>query len=119
MARTHILRRFKGFRLVNGLFNTTPFAKSANTFGFLGAGLSISAAPDGENAIIWALDGTDQPGVLHAYNALTLAELYNTSQAASGDKFGKGVKFSIPMVANGKVYVGTRKNVTVYGIKKK
>ena len=38
----------KGFTLTNGLFGTTPFAKSANTFGYLGAGLSVSAAPDGE-----------------------------------------------------------------------
>jgi hypothetical protein len=108
----------KGFSLTNGLFNTTPFAKSANTFGYLGAGLSISAAPNNENAIVWALDGTKYPAVLYAYNALTLEELYDTSQAANkADNFGHGVKLSIPTVANGKVYVGTQNNVTVYGLK--
>lgn len=108
----------KGFTLTNGLLGTTPFATSANTFGYLGAGLSVSAAPNNENAIVWALDGTDYPGVLHAYDALTLQELYNTSQAANkADEFGHGVRFSIPTVANGKVYVGTETNVTVYGLK--
>jgi hypothetical protein len=44
-------------------------------------------------------------------------ELYNTNQAASGrDHFGAGNKFIIPMIINGKVYVGTTTGVGVFGL---
>jgi len=65
---------------------------------------------------VWASENTN-PAVLHAYNAATLVELYNTNQAANGrDHFGAGNKFIIPMIANGKVYVGTTNGVGVFGL---
>jgi hypothetical protein len=108
----------KGFSLVNGLFDPTPFATSELVFGYLGAGLAVSAAPNGGNGIVWALNGTQYPGSLHAFNALTLQELYNTTQAPNKkDEYGGGVKLSVPMIANGKVYVGAQSSVVVFGLK--
>lgn len=108
----------KVFELENGLFGTTPIAKGDQTFGYLGAGLSISANPSGTDAILWALAGSPKVGILDAYNAFTMEELYNTNQAPrKADQFGQGVKFSIPTVANGKVYVGTQTGIAVFGLK--
>ncbi len=76
------------------------------------------------NGIVWALEFGDPdhqpiftPTILHAFDANTLAELYNSSQAASGrDTGGPSVKFQVPMVANGKVYVATSTELDVYGL---
>jgi len=59
-----------------------------------------------------------RPAVLHAYDAGNLGhELYNSSQAAGGrDHFGAGNKFITPMIADGKVFVGTQGGVAVFGL---
>jgi hypothetical protein len=94
---------------------------SASAFGFPGATPSISATGTSSNGIVWALDSTDYctngasacaPALLHAYDAANLAsELWNSSLVSS-DAAGNAVKFTLPTVANGKVYVGTRGNNT-------
>jgi hypothetical protein len=54
---------------------------------------------------------------LYAYDATNLAhELYNSNQAGSRDQFGAGNKFITPMIANGKVFVGTQTGVAVFGL---
>ncbi|MFZ0731516.1 MAG: pyrrolo-quinoline quinone [Candidatus Sulfotelmatobacter sp.] len=102
--------QFKDARLL-----TAAVAKTTNSFGYPGTTPSISAN-SGKNVIVWAAENTS-PAVLHAYNALTLGEIYNTNQAASGrDHFGNGNKYITPMIANGKVYVGTTNGVGVFGV---
>jgi len=89
-------------------------------FGWPGATPAISASGTG-NAIVWALDTSQYctsqspgcgPAVLHAYDpANQLNEIWNSAQAAGGaDAAGYAVKFAVPTIANGKVYVGTRGN---------
>src|SRR5260370_36516565 len=82
-------------------------------FCFPGCVPSISA--NGTSAgIVWILESR---GVLRAYNASDLAkELYNSSQNAARDGLGAYVKFSVPTIANGKVYAGTQDALVVYGL---
>jgi hypothetical protein len=95
--------------------------QSPTTYGFGGATPSVSSTPGYTNGIVWALDNSQyctpqspgcKPAILHAYDATNLAtELWNSSQG-SGNAAGNAVKFTVPTVANGKVYVGTRGNNT-------
>ena len=102
--------QFKDVKLL-----TTPVAQTSTTFGYPGATPSISS-DKGANGILWATENTN-PAVMHAYNANTLVELYNTSQAANGrDHFGAGNKFVTPLIVNGKVYVGTTTGVGAFGL---
>jgi len=57
------------------------------------------------------------PAVLHAYDATNLAnELYNSNQAPNGKDNFSNNKFITPMVANGRVYVGTASSIAVFGL---
>jgi hypothetical protein len=92
----------------------TPSSRSSASFGYPGATPSISANGSA-SGIVWAITNGDT-AVLHAYDAGNLAnELYNSGQAGSRDQFA-GNKFITPMIANGKVYVGTPTGVAVFGL---
>jgi hypothetical protein len=95
-------------------------AKSATAFGYPGTSPAVSSN-GGFQAIVWALDvsgyASGDPAVLHAYWAYNLSELYNSAQASSSrDAAGPAVKFTVPTIANGKVYVGTQTELDVYGL---
>jgi hypothetical protein len=71
------------------------------------------------NGIVWAIDSTNfggpGPAVLHAYDATNVGtELYSSANLLA-DKAGNGVKFTVPTIANGKVYIGTQTELDVYG----
>ncbi len=112
------------FGLSSGLLTTLPTSSSTLSLTYPGSVPSVSA--DGTtNGIVWAIDATNfsssQPvtgqAVLHAFDATNLNnELYNSKMAAnSRDQAGIGVKFSVPTIANGKVYIGTQTELDVYG----
>jgi hypothetical protein len=103
------------FEFKDAMLQATPVAQTANTFGYPGATPSVSSNGI-QNPIVWATENTS-PAVLHAYNGINLHELYNTNQAANGrDQFGAGNKFIIPLIVDGKVYVGTTTGVGVFGL---
>ena len=122
------------------LFSTSVASQTPESFGYPGTTPSISAQ-SGSHGILWAIDSSmygyanpnvsgvncsavpvppacSGPAILHAYNANNLAQEYwNSSQASNNrDQAGNAVKFVPPTVANGRVYVGTRTEVTVYGL---
>jgi hypothetical protein len=105
----------KAFPVTNGLLATSPSSHSAHSFAYPGATPSISASGTA-NGIVWVVENVS-PAVLHAYDATNLSnEFYNSSQAANGrDQFSSN-KFIAPMIANGRVYVGTSRSVAVFGL---
>jgi hypothetical protein len=105
----------------NGMFNSSSASQSSEDYGFPGTTPSVSARPDNTNGIVWALSNnaycTSQapscgPAILRAYDALNLGTELWHSDANAADTAGNAVKFTVPTVANGKVYVGTRGNNT-------
>ncbi|HET7209617.1 MAG TPA: pyrrolo-quinoline quinone [Terriglobales bacterium] len=105
----------KAFTFTNALLSTSSASQSRNNFPYPGATPAVSAK-GASNAIVWAHENNN-PAVLHAYDATNLArELYNSNQAGSRDQFGPGNKFITPMIANGRVYVGTTNGVAVFGL---
>jgi PQQ-like domain len=104
----------KAFPITGGKLATSASSQSSHSFGYPGATPVISAntASDG---IVWVVENGNN-GVLHAYDASNLAtELYNSTQGSNGGFSGN--KFVTPMVANGRVYVGTQTSVVVFGLK--
>ena len=109
----------KAFPLANGLLSTKP-TKSSVTLFYPGATPSISANGTSQG-IVWAIDSygyaSNSPAVLWAHNASNIATpLYSSSTNAARDTAGVAVKFVVPTIANGKVYVGTSTEVDVYGL---
>jgi hypothetical protein len=109
-----------------GLMSTSPTSSATTVYTQHGATPSLSANGDA-NGIIWDTDNTNYnqntpsssgPLVLHAYNATNVAtELYNSSQAAgSRDTAGLALKFTVPTIASGKVFVPTGDELDIYGL---
>jgi len=81
-------------------YGTTPFVSSNGT----------------SDGIVWVLDhghpiqdpvATPAPAVLRAYDAANISHLLYSSAQNSADAPGFGIKFTEPIVANGKVFIAT------------
>jgi hypothetical protein len=108
------------FNSFTTMFNFSSSSVSATSYGFPGTTPSVSSTGF-NNGIVWALDNGSYctvrstscgPAILHAYDATNLtSDLWNSSLVPA-DAAGNAVKFTLPTIANGKVYVGTRGNNT-------
>jgi hypothetical protein len=117
----------QAFRLTDGLLSTSPTSVSTDIFKYPGATLAISASGS-TNGILWAIQRNGDcgaaltcksaaPGVLKAYDATNLGRLlYSSDQVPTRDAFDFATKFSVPLVANGKVFVASMGRLTVYGL---
>ncbi|MDP9169637.1 MAG: hypothetical protein M3N54_03375, partial [Acidobacteriota bacterium] len=108
------------YRLSGNHLSTSPVAQSLNGFDVPFQGMTISSNGNTPGSgVLWVLAPTSYPlpshGVLHAYNADDLTELWN-SDMSSDDSMGGFVKFVNPTVADGKVFVPTMDNqLLVFG----
>lgn len=88
-------------QIADGTYGTTPFISANGT----------------QNGIVWMLDhnrpiqdplsSTPAPAVLRAYDASNIALKLYDSSGNPNDQPGYGIKFTSPIVANGKVFIGT------------
>ena len=113
-----VQRTVQAFQLSNGILSTNSTSQSPETYGGRGGTMAISANGN-SSGILWTLEsnGTVSPGVLHAYDATNLGnEVYNSSQAGTRDTLDAWFKFSLPLVANGKVFISSVSQLTIYGL---
>ena len=105
----------RAFSIANAKLTTPASSLTSESFAYPGTTPSISA--NGNSAgIVWAVENNGG-GVLHAYDATNVGtELYNSNQAANSRDHFADNKFITPMIANGKVYVGTPNSVAVFGL---
>ncbi len=100
------------FPVSDASLGSTPSASSSNENGYPGATPSISA--NGSNdGIVWAITG-DDGGRLLAYDAGDLSRLYDSNTRAS-DQLPGYAEFSVPTIADGKVFAATDTGVAIYG----
>jgi len=110
----------KMFTLNGGVLDRSPSSKSAMSSTFPGANFTISSNST-QDGIAWAVRtdeyGTHGPGILYAWNANSLSDLlYHSDQDNARDNAGRAMKFEIPVVTNGKVYLAGASVLSVYGL---
>ncbi len=110
----------KVFPLTNGALPNRATSQSSVTSGFPGSTPVVSSNGT-QNGIVWTLESdlftSNGDSILYAFNATNVGqELYGSNQNPTRDNAGPAVKFTVPMVTNGKVYVGAGGQVDVYGL---
>lgn len=98
--------------------------RTVGNFRFSDPGATPSVSANGaNNGIVWTLTSKHwnepdrRPAVLRAYDANDIThELYSSEQNGKRDRAGVGLRFVIPMVAGGRVYVAAKGEVDVYGL---
>jgi hypothetical protein len=110
------------FNFSNGKYVVPPGSKATELLIYPGATPSVSANGT-KNGIVWIIENlrgqplNNPPALLRAYDATNVAtELYNSKQNETRDQAGPAVKFTVPMIADGKVYIGTQTELDVYGL---
>lgn len=100
------------FTISGGTFAAS--SASSDFYGNLSGTSSISASGD-MNGIAWSIDRYRNE--LRAYNASDYEdELWTSDQAPAGrDALGTAIKFSVPTIADGQVFVGSDGTLVAYG----
>src|SRR6266436_6899065 len=117
----------RAFRVNKATLSVTATAQTPETFGYPGVTPSISSNKNVPGTgIVWVISpascggpgcAPSGAGTLRAYDATNIGvELYNSEQNFTRDRLDSYVKFSVPAIANGKVFVGTQTSLTIYGL---
>lgn len=118
-AENDVLRAFS-WSTSTGLMSTSPTSVGKFTLGAHGATVSVSSNGTSDG-IVWEIDNSAHssggPAILRAYDATNVAnELYDSSQSGSRDTAGTALKFTVPTVADGHVFVSTSTELDIYSL---
>jgi Legume lectin domain/Chitobiase/beta-hexosaminidase C-terminal domain/Bacterial Ig-like domain (group 2) len=110
----------KAFSISNGVLSSSPTSSSAESYGFPGATPTVSANGT-TNGIVWSIKsdayGSQGREVLFAHDATNVSKtLYSSDNNVTRDNPGNAVKFTVPTVIDGKVYVGAEFQVSAFGL---
>jgi hypothetical protein len=109
----------KAYRLYDSLFSATPVSTSSKTSLYPAPTPTVSANGS-TNGIVWAVftsnNKTGGAAILRAYDATNVSRQLFDSSTKSSNTAGPAVKFVVPTVADGRVYLGTQSELDVYGI---
>jgi hypothetical protein len=110
------------FPIDHGHFPDIAVAKSNRRFDNPGATPAISANGN-KNGIVWLIetkvwnDFSNRTAILHAFDAKDVThEIYNSEENSSRDRAGSAMRFTVPSIANGRVYVPAKGEIDVYGL---
>jgi hypothetical protein len=107
------------FAIAGGLITTPQTANSTNTFPPRG-GVPAVSANGNTNGVVWILDlsawASNGTAILDAYDATNVPQPLFKSPSSGTGAAGGAVKFTVPTVANGKVYVGGASSFSVFGL---
>ncbi|GCE13220.1 hypothetical protein KTT_30790 [Tengunoibacter tsumagoiensis] len=117
----------EAFQLKNGLLPSTVSSQSTETFAFSGATPSVSSNGNlAGTGIVWVTGSVNcpdpgctplGPAILRAYDATDLKhELFSSDQNPKRDQLDSYMKFSVPTVADGHVFVATQTGLSIYGL---
>lgn len=92
-----------------------PDQQTSATYDYPGVTPSISANGV-NNGIVWIISRNDGRAVLQAFYASNLSKRIFSSDTNRADRAGGYVKFSVPTIGDGKVFVGGQGRLDVYGL---
>jgi len=107
------------YPISDGVVAAVSSSESSNTYSYRGAAPAVSASGT-TNGIVWAVDFSGKqngtPLVLYAYDATNVSTLLYASPSSGSGAAATASKFTVPVVANGKVYVVGQSAFTVFGL---
>ena len=97
--------------------------KASSLFSFRDHAATPAVSANGQkDGIVWVVSSKgwnsfDRTAVLHAAEAANVThELWNSEQNPARDRAGLALRFNVPTIANGHVYIGAKREVDVYGL---
>jgi fibronectin type 3 domain-containing protein len=106
----------KRFTIANAQITVPPTQQTTNSFLFPGSTPTVSA--NGlSNAIVWTLDrGSREVRAYRAESFITPIWRSNLAAGSRDEISGSIVKFTVPTVADGRVFVATTNSLVAYGL---